>query len=263
MSKNWNDAMNSLNSVITFKEGINVIHLTTPEYWECYEHYGVEDKEGNKRRVVCLGGLEGRGNSPKKCPVCAMAQDEPDLSGKHTYYLSAVDGALEKIKDADGNVKYKISLGNVPKRLRVGIGLFKAIARIHLDPEEEAIDKVTLKIVRTGTGMKTRYDEVKCFKANPPLPPLVSPVPDLAAYTTPDRAATLELLGLSEEDAGEAAAEKTEKKGKGKKEKEKKKEEPAAGDVEPTETITNKPTETKDEDGLDKVSSSDDDLFIE
>lgn len=78
---------------VKFEKGKTPFYICDEEYHEGYFHY-VEDSDGQKRKVLCAGGIEAKGFAPDDCSICAVLAELRSLNDK---------GLKKLISDADAS----------------------------------------------------------------------------------------------------------------------------------------------------------------
>ena len=170
---------------IDIKDGRNVVRILPPKenmemfYEEVWVHYGVGKSDTNKKGTMIVCPKTNGDDEP--CPQCELvdqlfklskkkddsySKQAKELMKKKRVYYNAIDrsedisqyskNAEGKWVDAEGNE------GSPVKVLATGIGVFKDLLNIIVDPEygditdpEEGLDVI---ITKTGSGFNTNYD---------------------------------------------------------------------------------------------------------
>jgi hypothetical protein len=136
---------------IKLEKGENIIKLVSSDFTESYVVF-VKDTEGNLRRVSL-----GKDKSEYKDKYQVLLDDD-EVKVQHRYYFNAIQGQAVKVKDKKTKkVKKKYRFDSQVKLLEVGVKIFKQIAGIQMDDEYPDVDKIYLKIKRTGDGVNTDY----------------------------------------------------------------------------------------------------------
>ena len=131
---NEEDVQGSLDSfersgsnVLKIPEGKTPIYLLSGEYQDGYVHW--VNIAGNITRVVCLGGVEGRGWAPDECPICK--------------YVAEMYGKAKKLEESHGKEDKRV------KALRKKAGRLRAKYEAHF-----VAAKGELVREKTGSGKK-------------------------------------------------------------------------------------------------------------
>ena len=185
----WDEADNALGGagdIITCKKDQTNLHLVSGRVRHGYVHY--VDMGDYFKRVVCLGGKEGKGNAPSICPLCyildiaettdstvvkAAAKKIQEASTRHKYFLEGVEGEIKK--------KKFIPFSTKASPVEVGPMIYKGISRVRADINDDldgaweemgvtSILQVLMRVTRTKEKNFTSY-------AVSVLPKLV-PVPE-------------------------------------------------------------------------------------
>lgn len=180
---------------ININDGRNLVRILPAKsdsemfYKETWVHYGVGKSDTNKKGAMVI--CPKTHGDDKPCPVCkksdmlfkqSKAKDDfyskqaREVRKKKRVYYNAIsrdDDITAYTKDADGNWKDPDGKEGSPvKVMSSGIGVFKDLLKIIVDPEygditdpEEGLDVI---ITKTGTGFDTDYD-VKTVRKESPI----------------------------------------------------------------------------------------------
>ena len=71
------------------------------------------DEEGQKKRVVCPGGLDRRGEAPDVCPVCKAKEEVTEFNNFNTsltYWFNVIEGEIKNC--LRGRIREKLRAEN-------------------------------------------------------------------------------------------------------------------------------------------------------
>jgi len=66
------DSMETQGNILRIPEGRTPVYILNSEYADGYAHWVKAKGGGVSPRVVCAGGVEGKGWVPEECPICAL-----------------------------------------------------------------------------------------------------------------------------------------------------------------------------------------------
>ena len=130
--------------IVKIEKGDNAIWILTPAYNAGYVHW-YRNEQGQRRRVVCAGGLEGEGWSPEECLLCELAAGK-FAEARETSDKIESAGIKEAARDVKGKFEATLIVAKGEMRIirKKVKGKVKDIAVPVFDTDEMEIGLVNL-----------------------------------------------------------------------------------------------------------------------
>ena len=154
------------------KISTTVLRFTEDDFESAYVVF-VDDPMGNRRRISIA--VDDWKNMNEDHPLVALYKktNDSNLKPSRKWFLNCCQGEIKRfkvmknkkpvVKDGKAVITTKTVLEPQVKLLEVGPQIFKQISSYRNDDEYPSIDKVTIKIERTGAG---KNDTSYVVKAN-------------------------------------------------------------------------------------------------